>query len=97
MSYLILLKGAGLENGRCKQLIFSLSIIVILVERLSFWRLHFCSDFVTVFLSSLCMQGLKGVVTDFLISTWEKSYASSKLTGYSVFGGFWRFLRKGQS
>ena len=45
----ILPQGAGLEHGRCKQLIFSLSIFGILVERLSFWRLHFCSDFVTVF------------------------------------------------
>ena len=46
---LILPRGAGLEHGRCKQSIFSLSIIGMLVERLSFQRLHFCSDFVTVF------------------------------------------------
>ena len=45
----ILPRGAGLEHGRCKQSIFSLSIFGILVERLSFLRLHFCSDFVTVF------------------------------------------------
>ena len=45
----ILPRGAGLEHGRCKQSIFSLSIFGILVERLSFQRLHFCSDFVTVF------------------------------------------------
>ena len=45
----ILPRGAGLEHGRCKQTIFSLSIFGILVERLSFQRLHFCSDFVTVF------------------------------------------------
>ena len=42
-------RGAGLEHGRYKQSIFSLSIFGILVERLSFQRLHFCSDFVTVF------------------------------------------------
>ena len=33
------------------------------------------------FLFSSSMQGLKYVVTDFLISTCEKSYASSKPTG----------------
>ena len=33
---LILPRGAGLEHGRCKQSIFSLSIFCILVERLSF-------------------------------------------------------------
>ena len=33
---LILPRGAGLEHGRCKQSIFSLSIFGILVERLSF-------------------------------------------------------------
>ena len=33
---LILPRGAGLEHGRCKQSIFSLSIFSILVERLSF-------------------------------------------------------------
>ena len=32
----ILPRGAGLEHGRCKQSIFSLSIFGILVERLSF-------------------------------------------------------------
>ena len=78
---LILPRGAGLEHGRCEQSIFSLSIFGILVERLSFWRLHFCSDFVTVFLFSSSMQGLQYVVTDFLILTCEKSYASSKPTG----------------
>ena len=45
----ILRRGAGHEHSRCKQSIFSLSIFGILVERLSFYRLHFCSDFVTVF------------------------------------------------
>ena len=45
----ILPRGAGLEHGRCKQSIFSLSIFGTLVEWLSFQRLHFCSDFVTVF------------------------------------------------
>ena len=30
------------------------------------------------------MQGLKYVVTDFLISTWEKSYDSSKPSGGGV-------------
>ena len=45
----ILPQGAGLEHGRCKQSIFSLSFFCILVERLSFYRLHFCSDFVTFF------------------------------------------------
>ena len=46
----LLLRGyTGLEHGRCKQSIFSLSIFGILVERLSFQRPHFCSDFVTVF------------------------------------------------
>ena len=73
----ILPRGAGLEHGRYKQSIFSLLIFGILVERLSFLRLHFCSDFVTVFLLSSSMQGLQYVVTDFLISTCEKSYASS--------------------
>ena len=73
--------GAGHEHGWCKQSIFSLSIFGILVERLSFSRLHFCSDLVTVFLLSSSMQGLKYVVPDFLISTCEKSYASSKPTG----------------
>ena len=33
------------------------------------------------FLLSSSMQGLQYVVTDFLISTYEKSYASSKPTG----------------
>ena len=45
----ILPRGAGLEHRRYKQSIFSVSIFGILVERLSFQRLHFCSDFVTVF------------------------------------------------
>ena len=45
----ILPRGAGLEHGRHKQSIFSISIFGILVERLSFLRLHFCSFFVTVF------------------------------------------------
>ena len=51
---LILPRGAGHKYGRCKQSIFSLPIFGLLVERLSFWRLHFCSDFVTVFYS-LCL------------------------------------------
>ena len=77
----ILPRGAGLEHSRCKQSTFSLSIFGILVEWLSFLRLHFRSDFVTDFLLSSSMQGLKYVVTEFLISTSEKSYGSSKLTG----------------
>ena len=60
---------------RHKQSIFSLSIFGILVERLSLEHLHFWSDFVTVFLFSSSMQGLKYFVTDFLISTCQKSYA----------------------
>ena len=38
------------------------------------------------------MQGLKYVVTDFLISTYEKSYASSKPTrqGKTAFWGVFR-------
>ena len=77
----ILPRGAGLEHSRCKQSIFSLSVFGILVERLSFKRLHFCSDFVAVFLLSSSMQGLQYVATDFLISTCEKSYTSSKPIG----------------
>ena len=77
----ILPRGTALEHARCKQPIFSLLIFGMLVERLSFLRLHFCSDFVTVFfLFSSSMQGLKYHVTDFLISTCEQSYASSKPT-----------------
>ena len=45
----ILARGAGFEHGRSKRSIFSHSIFGILVKRLSFQRLHFCSDFVTVF------------------------------------------------
>ena len=51
----ILPQGAGLEQGRSEQSIFSLSIFGISVERLSFLRLHFRSDFVTVFFCCLCL------------------------------------------
>ena len=77
----LLPRGDGLEQGRCKQSIFSLSTFGILVERLSFQRLHFCSDLLRFFSLSSSMQGLNYIVTDFLISTCEKSYASSKPTG----------------
>ena len=56
----ILPRGAGCEHGRRKQSIFSLSIfgiIPFMVERLSFWPLIFCSDFVTVFLLSSSIIG----------------------------------------
>ena len=55
----ILPLGAGHQHGRCKQSMFSLSIFGILIERLNFLRLHFCSDFVTCFLFALSMQGLQ--------------------------------------
>ena len=42
--------------------------------------LRFCYGFLLLLLSS-SMQGRKYIVTDFLISTCEKSYASSKPTG----------------
>ena len=77
----ILPRGAGREHGRCKQSIFLLSIFGILVEWLSFKRLHFCSDFVTVFFIVFVYARAKVRCYRFLISVCEKSYASSKLTG----------------
>ena len=51
----LLLRGyTGREHGRCKQSIFSLSIFVILVEELSFWRLHFSRVLITIFLVFVC-------------------------------------------
>ena len=44
------------------------------------------------FLLSSSMQGLKYLVTDFLISTCEKSYASSKRTGWGK-TAFWEVFR----
>ena len=54
----VLPRGAGLEHGRCKQSIFSLSIFGIWAERLSFLRLHFFSDFVMIFF--YCLRQCKG-------------------------------------
>ena len=75
----ILPRGTGLEHGRCKQSIFSLSIFGNLVERLSFWHLHFCSDFVTFFFIAFISARAK--LRSYRFSTCEKRYASSKLTG----------------
>ena len=55
----ILHRRAGRKHGRCKQSIFSLSIFGILVKWLGFLRLHFCSDFVTVFFF-YCLRLCKG-------------------------------------
>ena len=78
---LILPSGAGLEHGRCKQSIFSLSIFGIWSNGLASSVFNFAPILLRFFLFSSSMQGLQYVVTDFLISTCEKSYASSKPTG----------------
>ena len=88
----ILPRGAGLKHVQCKQLIFSLSIFGTLVERLSFWRLHFCSDFVTVFFIVFAYARAKNyVVTDFFISTCEKVMLRQSRPG-RVKQRCWRFF-----
>ena len=75
----LLLRGyTGLEHGRCKQSIFSLSIFGIWSNGLASSVFIFAAILLRLFLLSSSMQGLKFFVTDFLISTYEKSYASSK-------------------
>ena len=80
----ILPRVAGLEHGRYmyKQSIFSLSISAFWSNGLASSVFIFAPILLRFFLLSLSMQGLKYFVTDFLISTYEKSYASSKPTRY---------------
>ena len=89
----ILPRGAGLEHGRCKQSIFPHSIFGILVERLSFWRLHFCSDFVPVFFIAFVYAGpgVIQVITDFFyFRPAKKLYfvKADRVVQNSVFRGF---------
>ena len=76
-------------------LIFSLSNFGILVERLSFWRLHFllrlCYGFFFFFLLSSSMQGLKYVVTDFKFRPAKKVMLRQSRLG-RVKLRFWRFF-----
>ena len=77
--------GTVRKNGLCKQSIFSLSIIGILVARLGFQlqlqRLLFCSDIATFFLFSSSVQGLKYVDADFLFRP-AKNFCFGKVSSF---------------
>ena len=85
-------QGAGLEHGRCKQSIFSLSIFGILVKRLRFWRLHFCSDFVTVFFIVFVYARAKICCYRFFNFDLRKKVKLRQSRPGRVKQCFWRFL-----
>ena len=78
---LILPRGAGLEHGRCTSRFSRFQFSTFWSNGLASSVFIFAPILLRFFLFSSSMQELQYFVTIFLISTWEKSYASSKPTG----------------